>query len=51
LAADAPGAGIGIANSRERLALLFGDRASLAVANEGNTVVARVSLPWQRHAA
>lgn len=51
LSPDAPGAGIGVANSRERLALLFGDRASLAVANEGNAVVARVSLPWQRHAA
>jgi signal transduction histidine kinase len=42
----APGQGIGLANIRERLALLYGDRAELALEeNEPRGFVARLSLP------
>lgn len=43
-----PGAGIGLRNGRERLAVLFGADASLTLDAEGNDVVARLVLPWQR---
>jgi len=39
-------AGIGLANSRARLAQLFGDRARLELAEHDGSVVGRVSLPW-----
>jgi sensor histidine kinase YesM len=46
---DAPSpAGIGLAHTRERLALLYGARASLATGDgaEGGGVV-RIVLPWR----
>jgi hypothetical protein len=48
--ADA-GGGIGLRNCRERLAVLFGPGASLTLAAERGSVVARVSLPWRRYSA
>jgi hypothetical protein len=42
--------GIGLGNCRERLAVLYGRDASLTLAAEGDQVVARLSLPWQRYA-
>jgi two-component system, LytTR family, sensor kinase len=42
--------GIGLVNSRERLALLHGERASLTLDADGDAVIARLTLPWQRHA-
>ena len=43
---DAPGQGIGLANVRERLSLLFGDEASLELeANEPRGFIARIRLP------
>ena len=45
-ASDEPGQGIGLANVRERLALLFGADASLELeANEPRGFIARVRLP------
>jgi two-component sensor histidine kinase len=44
-------AGIGLRNCRERLAALYGEAASLALTAEGGDVVARLALPYQRHAA
>jgi sensor histidine kinase YesM len=44
------GGGIGLRNCRERLALLHGSAASLTLTEERGEVVARLSLPWQRHA-
>lgn len=44
------GQGIGLRNCRERLAVLYGERAGLALAEESGGVVARLSLPWQRDA-
>jgi signal transduction histidine kinase len=39
--------GVGLANTRARLAALYGDRASLDIANaEGGGVVATVRLPY-----
>jgi signal transduction histidine kinase len=37
--------GVGLANARERLRLLYGERASLALANGGGRVIATVRLP------
>jgi LytS/YehU family sensor histidine kinase len=46
LAGDQPGQGIGLANVRERLALLFGDAAMLELeANEPRGFIARIHLP------
>ena len=43
---ECPGQGIGLANIRERLSLLYGDRAHLALeANEPRGFVARIVLP------
>lgn len=39
--------GIGLANCRERIALLYGDRARLDVAQEGDGVVATLVQPWR----
>ena len=40
------GQNIGVANTRERLSLLFGERASLSLANKNNsTVEAKVTVP------
>jgi LytS/YehU family sensor histidine kinase len=48
-ARTAPGAagrrGIGVANVRERLALLYGDAAALTLTQDGATVRARLTLP------
>ncbi len=48
LTPGAPGAGgVGLANTRARLAALYGERASLDIANaEGGGVVATVRLPY-----
>jgi LytS/YehU family sensor histidine kinase len=48
---ETPGDGIGLRNCRERLAVLYGEAASLTLAADGSAVVARVSLPWQVYAA
>ena len=37
---------IGLANVRERLAALFGDRAKLHTGQEGSGWLSRISLPW-----
>lgn len=42
--------GIGLANCRERLALLHGTAASLTLSQEHGDVVVRLALPWERHA-
>jgi signal transduction histidine kinase len=39
--------GIGLANCRERIALLYGDAARLDVEQEGDGVVARLVQPWR----
>lgn len=39
--------GIGLRNCRERLAVLHGTNASLTLAAEADTVITRLSLPWQ----
>ena len=39
--------GIGLANCRERIALLYGDAARLDVAEEGDGVVATLVQPWR----
>jgi two-component system LytT family sensor kinase len=51
LRAAAGGTGIGLRNCRERLELLFGDRAALELVQEGDEVAAKLTLPWRRHAA
>jgi hypothetical protein len=40
--------GIGLANCRERIALLYGESARLDVAQDGDGVVARLVQPWRR---
>ncbi|MEX1828535.1 sensor histidine kinase [Luteibacter sp. CQ10] len=37
--------GVGLRNCRDRLAILYGDDASLAIGQEGDVVVARIALP------
>jgi len=44
---DTPGSGIGLRNCRERLALVYGDRASLTVAPTDGGVTASVTLPYE----
>jgi len=44
---DAPGSGIGLRNCRERLALVYGERANLAVAPDADGVAATVTLPYE----
>jgi hypothetical protein len=44
-------AGIGLRNSRERLAVLYGDAASLTLSAEGTHVATHLTLPFQAHAA
>jgi signal transduction histidine kinase len=51
LAAAPNSSGIGLANIRERLALLFGDRATLELAaNDPSGFIARLTLPLDRPA-
>ncbi|HEY5757115.1 MAG TPA: histidine kinase [Steroidobacter sp.] len=40
--------GVGLRNCRERLKVIYGDQATLQLANDGDSVVARVTLPEQR---
>jgi LytS/YehU family sensor histidine kinase len=40
--------GIGVRNCRDRLALVYGDRASLALTSDADGVTAAVRLPYQR---
>lgn len=50
--ADTAGTGTGLANIRERLRLLYGDRARLDVSTpEGGGTQARVTLPYKAHMA
>jgi len=42
-----PGSGIGLRNCRERLALVFGERANLSVAPVADGVAASVTLPFE----
>lgn len=42
---DAPGRGVGLANTRERLTALYGTAASLTLEEEGGRVIATVRLP------
>jgi len=44
---QAPGSGIGLRNCRERLALVYGERASLTVAPLADGVAASVTLPYE----
>jgi two-component sensor histidine kinase len=37
--------GVGLRNCRERLKVIYGDQATLQLANDGDSVVARVTLP------
>lgn len=43
-------AGIGLRNGRERLAVLYGDAASLELSAQGATVATRLTLPFQTQA-
>jgi LytS/YehU family sensor histidine kinase len=45
--AGAPATGVGLANTRARLAALYGDRANLEIANAaGGGVVVTIRLPY-----
>jgi two-component sensor histidine kinase len=46
---DGIGTGIGVTNSRERLSLLFGPDGKLDLAQDGDGVASRVSLPFQSY--
>jgi LytS/YehU family sensor histidine kinase len=52
---DAPGAGIGLRNCRERLAVLYGSQATFELESRRKhgrgEVIARLRLPWQRYLA
>jgi hypothetical protein len=48
---DDAGSGIGLRNCRERLAVMYGEAASLTVQAAGGEVIARLAIPWQRQAA
>ena len=37
--------GVGLSNCRDRLAILYGERASLTIREEGDVVVARIAMP------
>jgi sensor histidine kinase YesM len=43
--AATPGMGIGLRNCRERLDLIYGQRASLELAQDGDGVAARLTIP------
>jgi hypothetical protein len=46
--ADArPGLGLGLANIRQRLELLYGQRASFSIEDEGCIIVARLDIPME----
>jgi hypothetical protein len=47
LAPASPDGGIGLRNTRERLAHLYGGEASLELAASGGGVLASVSIPWK----
>jgi sensor histidine kinase YesM len=47
-----PNGGIGLANTRERLSLLYGDRGSLVCADrEGGGGSVTIRIPWRPHGA
>lgn len=51
-AASGGGAGVGLANTRERLSLLHGDRASITCGDApGGGALVRIRLPWLEHVA
>jgi LytS/YehU family sensor histidine kinase len=41
-----PETGIGLRNCRERLELIYGQRASLGLAQDGDGVAARLTIPY-----
>jgi hypothetical protein len=43
--------GVGLRNCRERLGVLYGDAAKLALTQLSDSVEASVTLPWQEHRA
>jgi two-component system LytT family sensor kinase len=43
--------GIGLRNCRDRLALVYGERASLVLTPDANGVAAAVRLPYEKHAS
>jgi LytS/YehU family sensor histidine kinase len=43
--------GVGLRNSRERLAVLYGDAGKLQLTQLPDAVEASVTLPWQEHHA
>jgi signal transduction histidine kinase len=45
---DTESRGIGLRNCRDRLSLVYGDRATLTITPDGNGVAAAVRLPYQR---
>jgi sensor histidine kinase YesM len=45
---DAEGSGIGLRNCRERLALVYGDRARFTVAPLDDGVAASITMPYER---
>ena len=49
-AADADGAGVGLANARERLALLYGAAARLSLTLADGRAVAEAHVPATAHA-
>jgi signal transduction histidine kinase len=49
--ADTRGRGLGLANTRERLATLYGDAARLSLGEAGGRVTATVRLPYRRAAS
>lgn len=51
LTADARAGGIGLSNCRERLRLLYGERAGVTLTQVDTEVHAHVVLPWQEHRA
>jgi LytS/YehU family sensor histidine kinase len=42
----APAYGIGLRNTTERLAQLYGDQQSFALRNDGGGVLASLAIPW-----
>ena len=45
---DPQSAGIGLRNCRDRLSLVYGDRATLTLTSDANGVAAALRLPYQQ---
>ncbi len=48
---NAPSGGIGLRNCRDRLSLVYGERATLTLAPDGDGVAAAVRLPYEKYGA